>query len=99
MRKISLLSAESAVKSAAKCLLAAPLLSVGTTALAETPGEKGHSIFAEADKRNQGFVDSAGTLLMVLKDKKGETSEREMRVKALEGPESEGDKTLKIGRA
>lgn len=96
MRKISLLSAESAVKSAAKCLLAAALLSVGTTALAETPEEKGHSIFAEADKRNQGFVDSAGTLLMVLKDKKGETSEREMRVKALEGPESEGDKTLMV---
>ncbi len=81
---------------AARTLLGTALLGTCFNAVAETPEEKGYNVFAEADKRNQGYVDSAGTLLMVLKDKKGDTSEREMRVKALEGPESEGDKTLMV---
>lgn len=81
---------------AAKGLLSAVLLGIGFNATAETPEEKGYNIFAEADKRNEGFVDSSGTLLMVLKDKKGDTSEREMRVKGLEGPQNEGDKTLMV---
>lgn len=81
---------------AAKSLLAVVLLSAGFNAVAETPEEKGYNIFSEADKRNKGFVDSTGTLTMILKDKKGDTSEREMRVKALEGPDTEGDKTLMV---
>lgn len=81
---------------AAKSLLAAVLLSAGFNVVAETPEEKGYNIFSEADKRGQGFVDSSGSLVMILKDKKGDTSEREMRVKALEGPETEGDKTLMV---
>lgn len=88
MKKISLF--------AAKGMLLATLLSTGINAVAETPEEKGYNIFSEADKRNDGYVDSTGTLLMILKDKKGDTSEREMRVKALEGPASEGDKTLMV---
>lgn len=81
---------------ALKGLLAAAILGASFSAIAETPEEKGYNIFAEADKRGKGYVDSTGTMRMILKDKKGDTSEREMHVKALEGPEAEGDKTLMI---
>lgn len=62
--------------------------------LAETQEDEGRAIFVEADKRNHGFVDSAGSLMMVLTSKNGETSEREMNVKVLEGLQADGDKTL-----
>ena len=68
---------------------------VSTPATAETPEEKGKAIFEEAEKRNEGFVDSKVTMVMVLKDKQGNTSEREMRIQTLEGQNDE-DKTLMI---
>lgn len=64
-------------------------------ASAETPEEKGRAIFEEVDKRNEGFVDSQVNMVMILKDKRGNTSEREMRVKTLEGENGE-DKTLMV---
>lgn len=63
-------------------------------AYAETPEAKGLAIFQEADQRNEGFVDSQSTMVMILKDRSGNSSEREMRVSALEGAGEEGDKTL-----
>ena len=63
---------------------------------AETPEEKGYAIFKEADNRNDGFGDNQGDMLMILKNKQENTSEREMKVKALEGPKDEGDKTLMV---
>jgi outer membrane lipoprotein-sorting protein len=63
-------------------------------AMAETPEEKGLAIAQEGDRRNEGFVDNQATMLMILKDRQGKSSEREMRVQALEGPSEVGDKTL-----
>jgi outer membrane lipoprotein-sorting protein len=63
---------------------------------AETPQEKGLSIFKEAEKRNEGFVDSVASVRMVLRDKKGDTAERLIKVKSLEGQGSDGDKTLMV---
>ncbi len=63
---------------------------------AETPEEKGYAIFAEAEKRDDGFVDNQANMLMILKNKQQATSEREMKVKALEGQGKEGDKTLMV---
>lgn len=83
-------------KFAAKSLLAVALITAGLSVHAETPEEKGHSIYVEADKRGRGYVDTTGSLLMVLTDKNGETSERQMNVKSLEGPEEDGDKTLMV---
>jgi outer membrane lipoprotein-sorting protein len=71
-------------------------LSLSTPAWAETPQEKGLAIFKEADKRNDGFVDSVASVRMVLRDKKGDTAERSIKVKSLEGPGNEGDKTLMV---
>ncbi|HVK99902.1 MAG TPA: outer membrane lipoprotein-sorting protein [Dongiaceae bacterium] len=72
------------------------LAAVTVPASAETPEEKGHAIFAEAEHRNEGFGDNQGDMLMILKNKKENTSEREMKVQALEGPKGEGDKTLMV---
>lgn len=62
----------------------------------QTPEEKGRAVFEEADRRNDGFGDSQGDMLMILKNKRENTSEREMSVQSLEGPKGEGDKTLMV---
>lgn len=73
-------------------LLVSPLLSQ-----AETAEEKGLAIAREADQRGEGFKDLEATMRMVLISKRGEKSERELRVKTLEGSgEAEGDKGLTI---
>lgn len=67
-----------------------------TTVHAETPEEKGLAIALEGDKRGEGWVDSLVNLKMVLVDKSGKESKRDMRVKSLEGKEGNGDKSLMI---
>lgn len=73
----------------AACVLAA------APAVAETPQEKGLAIAQEADARNRGWVDSKVDLKMILKNPQGETSERQMKLRALEiVSDTEGDKSL-----
>ena len=81
-----------------KLLLISALTSLclASPAWAESPQEKGLAIFKEADRLNDGFVDSVASVRMVLRDKKGDTAERSIKIKALEGPENEGDKTLMV---
>ena len=67
-------------------LLAAP-------AFAETPEAKGLAIATEADRRNDGFGDSSATLLMILRNRHGEESKREIRSKTLE-MKRDGDKSM-----
>jgi len=76
--------------------LALSLVAVSGLVRAETPEEKGYAIFKEADRRNEGFGDNQGEMLMILKNKNQNTSEREMQVQALEGKGDEGDKTLMV---
>ena len=65
------------------------------TAFAETPEEKGLAIAEEVDRRDLGFGDSSSYLKMVLTNKQGQSSTRELRIQTLEVPErSEGDKSL-----
>ncbi len=79
-----------------KPMVAVALLAMPLMGHAETPEERGLAIFEEADKRGDGYVDSKSGMLMILKDKRGNTSERKMRVKGLEGKDGDGDKTLMI---
>jgi len=66
-------------------------------AAAETPEEKGFAIIQEADRRDLGFGDSTGVLKMILANRQGETSERELRMRVLEVPDpDEGDWSLVI---
>lgn len=83
----------------AAALLAASLLVLGVAGMgqAETPEEKGRAIAEELDRRDLGFGDSAAELKMLLANRQGETSTRELRIQTLEVPErEEGDKSLII---
>ena len=68
-------------------LLAASLLQAGT------PEERGLAIATEAERRDSGFNDSQVDVTMVLRDRRGRTSERRMRTRSLEVA-GDGDKLL-----
>ena len=59
----------------------------------ETPEEKGLRIALEASARNDGFGDFTAGLTMVLRDRHGRESVRQMRFKVLE-VQGDGDKSL-----
>lgn len=77
-----------------KSALAALLLALAAPpVLAETPEEKGLAIATEADRRNDGFGDTSATMQMVLRNRHGEESTREIRSKVLE-TKGDGDKSM-----
>ena len=59
----------------------------------ESPEEKGLRIARETSARNDGFGNFTAGMKMVLRDRQGRESVREMRFKVLEVPE-DGDKSL-----
>ncbi len=59
------------------------------------PQERGLAIAQEADRRHTGYGDSTASLCMILRNRQGQTSEREMRIRTLEAP-SGGTKSLCI---
>jgi outer membrane lipoprotein-sorting protein len=69
------------------------LLSINASA--ETPEEKGSAIAIEADRRDSGFGDYTNDVKMILKNKQGQESVREIRSRTLE-VENDGDKSLTI---
>jgi len=75
--------------------LAVSLLGGSLNVVAETAEEKGLAIAVEIDKRDTGFKDSTVKLKMVLKNKQGRSSVRELRTKTLEVT-GDGDKSLSI---
>ena len=83
------------MKTYSKIILACLVLNASHVALAQTAEEKGLEIATEADKRDTGFVDSRAELTMELRNKQGDTSSRQVRVRTLEVT-SDGDKSLSI---
>ena len=65
-----------------------------TTEIMASP-EKGLEIAIEADNRDKGFGDSTSQMTMILMDKHGQSTERAIRNRTLEGS-NEGDKSLVI---
>lgn len=63
--------------------------------LSGTAQEKGLAIAKESDRRNTGWQDSQATMKMILKNKSGDSSERDIAIKSLE-VENDGDKSLTI---
>ncbi|MBN2314343.1 MAG: outer membrane lipoprotein-sorting protein, partial [Sedimentisphaerales bacterium] len=61
----------------------------------QSPEEKGLAIARQADTRDKGFGDFTADMLMILMNKEGQKSEREMRIRTLE-VENDGDKCLTI---
>lgn len=62
---------------------------------AETPEERGLAIVTEADRRDAGFGDSRANMTMILRNRHGDESRRELRVSTLE-VNNDGDKSLTI---
>jgi len=79
-----------------KYLLPALLLTLLPPGLmAETAEEQGLAIAMEADRRDTGFGDYTSDVKMILRNKQGQESVREIRSRTLE-VEGDGDKTLII---
>ncbi len=74
-------------------LLSALLLPLAT--LASTPEQRGLEIAQEMDRRDTGFHDFESSMTMLLRNRHGEESLRNMRNKTLEVAD-DGDKTLII---
>ena len=75
-------------------LLASGLL-MSSVSLAQTPEERGLEISEEAKARDLGWGDMQANMLMVLRNKQGEESVREIRIKNLE-VDNDGDKSLTV---
>ncbi len=60
-----------------------------------TDEEKGLAIAVEADKRDNGFADSTADMIMELRNKQGDSSTRQIRIKTLEVT-GDGDKAMSI---
>ena len=71
------------------------LLSLPLSVLAQTAEQRGLEIAIEADRRDTGFHDSRASLQMVLRNKQGKESTRQIRVRTLEQT-GDGDKSLTI---
>ncbi len=71
------------------------LLLLPLMATAATPEEKGLTIAREADRRDTGFEDFTADMRMLLKNKHGQESIREIRIRTLEMKE-DGDRSLTI---
>jgi len=71
------------------------LLCAPVGCFAESPEEKGLAIALEADLRDAGFTDFTADMLMVLRNKHGRESNRQIRIRTLE-VENDGDKNLSI---
>ena len=65
------------------------------TVMAKTPEEQGLAIAQEADRRDTGFGSYTNDVRMILKNKQGQESVREIRSKTLE-VDGDGDKSLVI---
>jgi hypothetical protein len=64
---------------------------------AEDPAAKGEAVARESDRRALGFGDTKVELKMTLENRRGQTSERRLRIQTLEVPdENDGDKSLVI---
>jgi outer membrane lipoprotein-sorting protein len=76
-------------------ILAISILYTADHSLAETPKEKGLAIAVEADRRDTGYGNSTADMLMILKNRHGQESRRQIRFRNLE-VEGDGDKSLTI---
>ena len=76
-------------------ILIAGLTGLSLPSTAAASPEKGLEIATELDKRDTGFKDSTSTMVMVLSDQHGQSTQRAIRTRTLEGS-SEGDLSLVI---
>ncbi len=78
-----------------KHLLLLLCIALPVSAYAETAEEKGLAIAVEADKRDTGWSDQTSSMKMILRNRQGEESLRDIRNRSLE-VDGDGDKALII---
>ena len=80
-----------------KMLLAIVLLALtlAPDAYAESPEEKGLAIAREMDRHDQGWKDQSADVVMILRNRQGKESRRELRISTLE-VDGDGDKSLTV---
>lgn len=71
------------------------LLVLSTPLAAETDTEKGLRIAQAADRRDSGWKDQTADMIMILRNRAGSESRRQIRTKTLE-VEGDGDKSLSL---
>jgi outer membrane lipoprotein-sorting protein len=76
-------------------LFTACLILTANIALADAAEQRGLEIAKEADRRDTGFGDQTASLIMELRNRQGDKSIREVRVKTLEVM-GDGDKSMSI---
>ena len=76
-------------------VIALAALAAAMPAAAQTPEERGLEIAVEADRRDTGFGDHISNMRMVLRNRHGQESTRQMRSRTLE-QENDGNKSLII---
>ena len=80
------------IKRAVTILIA---VSAAVAGHAQTPEEQGRAIAVEAEQRDEGFGDITSEVTMILRNRHGQESTREMRNRTLE-QQDDGDKLLVI---
>ncbi|MCF6219284.1 MAG: outer membrane lipoprotein-sorting protein [Gammaproteobacteria bacterium] len=70
-------------------------LLLSSSLLAETPQQRGLAIATAADEADNGWGDSSATMIMTLRNRQGDTTQREIRNRQLEVA-GDGDKSLSI---
>ncbi len=73
--------------------IAAVIVLMSAPAVAESPEEKGLRIAREAEARDKGFGNYSADQTMILRNKRGQESERILRISVLEN-EADGDRSL-----
>ncbi len=76
-------------------LLSLILMLVSNSSYAITAEDRGLSIAKEAKNRDKGWVDNTADMLMLLKNKQGQESTREIEIKTIEQLD-DGDKSLTL---
>lgn len=78
-----------------KILLLCVALAVALPLSSQTAEQRGLEIARAADEYDRGFTDFTANMVMTLKNKKGETSSRQIRIRTLE-VDGDGDRSLSI---
>lgn len=71
------------------------MMLVPALAVAGPAEDKGLEIAKEADRRDEGFADTRSTMVMILRNKRGQESKRELEIRTLE-VKGDGDKSLTV---
>ena len=70
-------------------------ITLAPDAYAESPEEKGLAIALEMDRRDRGWKDQRADLVMILRNRQGQESRRELRINTLE-VDGDGDRSLTV---